>query len=79
MTGVSFDCRKLGLTEGRSAKRWVDYSMFGHQIVCHEVQNYNAASTANAGAPSFYLCVPAHVTWPVSFSIICTLMFLLAA
>ena len=42
--------RKLGLAEGRSAKRWVDYSLFGHQIVCHEVQNYNAASTANAGA-----------------------------
>lgn len=42
--------RKLGLSEGRSAKRWVDYSLFGHQIVCHEVQGYNAASTANAGA-----------------------------
>ena len=40
---------KLDLQEGRSAKTWVDFSLFGHQIVCHEVQGYSAASTANAG------------------------------
>ena len=40
---------KLGLQEGRSAKSWVDYSLFGHQIVCHHIQGYNAANTANAG------------------------------
>ncbi len=27
----------------------MDYSLFGHQIVCHEVKGYSAASTANAG------------------------------
>ncbi|CAK0784494.1 hypothetical protein CVIRNUC_007698 [Coccomyxa viridis] len=39
---------KLGLQEGRTAKAWVDYSLFGHQIVCHHIQDYNAANTANA-------------------------------
>ena len=26
----------------------MDYSLFGHQIVCHEVKGYNAASTHHA-------------------------------
>ena len=26
---------KLGLAEGRSAETWVDYDMFGHQVVVH--------------------------------------------
>ncbi|CAL8469440.1 g8981 [Coccomyxa elongata] len=39
---------KLGCPEGRSASTWVDYSLFGHQIVCHEIKGYNASSTANA-------------------------------
>ncbi|KAK9908524.1 hypothetical protein WJX75_009133 [Coccomyxa subellipsoidea] len=39
---------KLGCPEGRSASAWVDYSLFGHQIVCHEIKGYNATSTANA-------------------------------
>ncbi|HLW25276.1 MAG TPA: VOC family protein [Steroidobacteraceae bacterium] len=25
----------LGCTEGRSAARWVDFNLFGHQLVCH--------------------------------------------
>jgi extradiol dioxygenase family protein len=25
----------LGCTEGRSAVRWVDFNLFGHQLVCH--------------------------------------------
>lgn len=39
---------KLGCPEGRSAKTWVDYSLYGHQIVCHHVVGYKAASSANA-------------------------------
>ena len=39
--------RKLGCPEGRSAASWVDYNLFGHQIVCHEIKGYNAASSAN--------------------------------
>lgn len=27
----------LGLSEGRSSKKWQDYSLDGHQIVCHLV------------------------------------------
>lgn len=41
-------CRRLGCIEGRSAKAWVDYSLFGHQIVCHEVKGYNANGIHNA-------------------------------
>lgn len=29
----------LGFPEGRSAASWVDFNCFGHQIVCHLVQN----------------------------------------
>ena len=27
----------LGCAEGRSAERWVDFNLFGHQLVCHWV------------------------------------------
>lgn len=27
----------LGCREGRSAGRWVDFDLYGHQLVCHEV------------------------------------------
>ena len=26
-------CSKLGCAEGRSAERWVDFNLYGHQIV----------------------------------------------
>jgi len=29
----------LGLVEGRSSEKWQDYSLFGHQLVCHWVGN----------------------------------------
>lgn len=38
----------LGCPEGRSAAGWIDYNMFGHQIVCHQVKGYNANASANA-------------------------------
>lgn len=34
----------LGCAEGRSSDQWVDFNLFGHQLVCHEV----ASRTANA-------------------------------
>eukprot|EP00850_Spirogloea_muscicola_P011658 SM000073S21434 [mRNA] locus=s73:286333:288168:- [translate_table: standard] len=37
----------LGCPEGRSATTWVDFDLFGHQIVCHVVPGFNAATTAN--------------------------------
>ena len=41
-------CRQLSCTEGRSAATWVDFSLFGHQLVCHQVKGYSAASSHNA-------------------------------
>eukprot|EP00249_Psilotum_nudum_P014466 c24839_g1_i1 orf=216-725(-) len=38
----------LGCPEGRSGKTWVDFNLFGHQLVCHYVPNYNAESSANS-------------------------------
>jgi len=30
-----FYTRVLGCTEGRSAPGWVDFNLYGHQLVCH--------------------------------------------
>ncbi|EDQ87962.1 uncharacterized protein MONBRDRAFT_9369 [Monosiga brevicollis MX1] len=35
----------LGLTEGRSAPDWVDYNMFGHQVVAHVSPRLNEDHT----------------------------------
>ena len=32
----------LGCAEGRSAARWVDFNLFGHQLVCHLVDEGEA-------------------------------------
>lgn len=40
--------RTLGCSEGRSSARWVDFNFFGHQIVAHLVDGYDAASHSNA-------------------------------
>eukprot|EP00191_Tetraselmis_sp_GSL018_P021567 CAMPEP_0177578062 /NCGR_PEP_ID=MMETSP0419_2-20121207/127_1 /TAXON_ID=582737 /ORGANISM="Tetraselmis sp., Strain GSL018" /LENGTH=150 /DNA_ID=CAMNT_0019066439 /DNA_START=104 /DNA_END=557 /DNA_ORIENTATION=- len=40
--------RKLKLPEGRSSASWVDFNLYGHQIVCHVIPNYNAASSQNS-------------------------------
>ncbi|GAX79080.1 hypothetical protein CEUSTIGMA_g6520.t1 [Chlamydomonas eustigma] len=37
----------LGCSEGRSAKTWVDFNFWGHQLVAHRVEGYSAESTAN--------------------------------
>jgi len=29
----------LGCSEGRSSAQWVDFNLFGHQLVCHEVES----------------------------------------
>eukprot|EP00955_Chlamydomonas_euryale_P065000 359132-Chlamydomonas_euryale.AAC.3 len=41
-------CSILGCTEGRSSKRWVDFNFWGHQVVAHQVDGYNAESSSNA-------------------------------
>ena len=40
--------RVLGCVEGRSSTTWVDFSLYGHQIVAHLVVGYEAARNANA-------------------------------
>ena len=37
----------LGCAEGRSSDEWVDFNLFGHQLVCHQV-----ASTAADATPT---------------------------
>ncbi len=34
----------LGCAEGRSAERWVDFDLYGHQLVCHENPGLGRAS-----------------------------------
>ncbi len=34
----------LGCAEGRSAAHWVDFNLFGHQLVCHRADNYPGAT-----------------------------------
>lgn len=43
----SFYVGKLGFSEGRSSARWIDFNVFGHQVVAHLVEGYDAVRTAN--------------------------------
>ena len=36
----------LGCAEGRSSARWIDFDLFGHQLVCHRVDGARASSVA---------------------------------
>jgi len=38
----------LGLTEGRSAARWVDFDLFGHQISAHLVEAEEGAERTSS-------------------------------
>ena len=37
----------LGCPEGRSARRWVDFDLRGHQLVCHQVEVRQTAPAHN--------------------------------
>ena len=37
----------LGCTEGRSSDRWVDFDLFGHQIVAHLVDEHRGVAGTN--------------------------------
>lgn len=49
-TTRQFYCELLGCTEGRSSDHWIDFNLFGHQIVAHQVEPADAAATGDAGA-----------------------------
>ena len=34
----------LGCPEGRSSMRWIDFNLYGHQLVCHLVEGTPAAN-----------------------------------
>jgi extradiol dioxygenase family protein len=34
----------LGCTEGRSCDRWIDFNLYGHQIVAHRVDSASAST-----------------------------------
>ena len=36
----------LGCAEGRSTEHWIDFDLFGHQLVCHLVDGARAVSLA---------------------------------
>ena len=38
----------LGCREGRSADRWIDFDLFGHQIVAHHVSDDSRQRASNA-------------------------------
>eukprot|EP01094_Clydonella_sp_ATCC50884_P027865 TRINITY_DN8198_c0_g1_i1.p1 TRINITY_DN8198_c0_g1~~TRINITY_DN8198_c0_g1_i1.p1 ORF type:complete len:145 (-),score=47.65 TRINITY_DN8198_c0_g1_i1:74-508(-) len=56
--------RVLGCSEGRSAERWVDFSLGGHQLVAHLVDGYEATRQEQAvdgdavPVPHFGLVLP---------------------
>ena len=54
----------MGLPEGRSAARWVDWNFYGHQLVCHVVDGYEGRTALNSvdgdpvPVPHFGLALP---------------------
>jgi extradiol dioxygenase family protein len=39
----------LGLTEGRSDAKWVDWNLYGHQLVTHQVESHAGTAGPIAG------------------------------
>ena len=49
----------LGCEEGRSSTHWVDFKFFGHQLVCHVVDNYpSVTETASNDVDGHNVPVP---------------------
>lgn len=40
----------LGCSEGRSAEDWVDFNLYGHQLVCHRIADSAVAAVQGANA-----------------------------
>lgn len=40
----------LDCAEGRSSERWIDFNLFGHQLVCHHVNGMQAAPARDTNA-----------------------------
>ncbi|AXK72775.1 glyoxalase [Lysobacter sp. TY2-98] len=48
----------LGCAEGRSAERWVDFDLYGHQLVCHRVDGMTARVTGDNAVDGHDVPVP---------------------
>jgi uncharacterized protein len=42
-----FYCGVLGCREGRSSDRWIDFDLYGHQIVAHLAENSSGVKASN--------------------------------
>ena len=42
-----FYCGLMGCAEGRSSDRWIDFDLYGHQIVAHLDEGARAADVSN--------------------------------
>lgn len=55
----NFYCGLLGCEEGRSSERWIDFNLYGHQIVTHlapeaaGVRMYNPVDSDDVPVPHF--------------------------
>lgn len=45
VTATDFYENTLGCQRGRESDSWIDFNLFGHQLVCHAVQEVNRANT----------------------------------
>jgi extradiol dioxygenase family protein len=52
-----FYCGVLGCGEGRSSERWIDFDLYGHQIVTHLAEN-GAGVKAENHVDSYHVPVP---------------------
>ena len=54
----------LGCEEGRSSERWIDFNLYGHQIVAHLAENSagvkasNSVDADNVPVPHFGIVMP---------------------
>tara|TARA_Y100000768_G_scaffold193335_1_gene145018 strand:- start:832 stop:1245 length:414 start_codon:yes stop_codon:yes gene_type:complete len=45
VTAAEFYENTLGCQRGRSSDSWIDFNLFGHQLVCHFVEEINRVNT----------------------------------
>ncbi len=45
VTAAEFYENTLGCQRGRSSDSWIDFNLFGHQLVCHFVEETNRVNT----------------------------------
>ena len=55
----------MGCAEGRSSARWIDFDLFGHQIVAHLAPgsvkpSYNSVDSDDVPVPHFGVVLPMH-------------------